>query len=106
MRFKHENCSKIGGKANALLTGIFLSTSGLFNLEVQSLSHGASVFFGLLLSNEILKNEIDEDYINKKFELLKINILLLLGFIFFTTWSVIIFGFYLYLIINYYKKKN
>ena len=97
---------KIGGKANALLTGIFLSTSGLFNLEVQSLSHGASVFFGLLLSNEILKNEIDEDYINKKFELLKINILLLLGFIFFTTWSVIIFGFYLYLIINYYKKKK
>ncbi len=98
---------KIGGKTNALLTGIFLSTSGLFNLEVQSLSHGASVFLGLLLVNEILKNEINEDYIiDKKFELFKINILLLLGFIFFTSWSVIIFGFYLSLIVNYYKKKK
>ena len=98
---------KIGGKTNALLTGLFLSTSGLYNLEVQSLSHGATVFLGLLLVNEIIKNEINEDYIiDKKFELFKINILLLLGFIFFTSWSAIIFGFYLYLIVNYYKKKN
>lgn len=98
---------KIGGKFCALLTGIFLSTSGLFNLEIQSLSHGASVFFGLLLINEILKNKIYEDYIfDKKFELFKINILLLIGFIFFTSWSVIIFGFYSFLVFNYFKKKN
>ncbi len=98
---------KIGGKFNALVTGIFLSTSGLFNLEIQALSHVASVFFGLLLINEILKNKNYEDYIfNKKFELFKINILLFLGFIFFTSWSVIIFGFYSFLIFTYFKKKN
>ena len=98
---------KIGGSLNAILSGLFLSISGLFNLEIQSISHGASVFFGLLLINELLKNKIIEDYIfNKKFDLFKINILLLAGFIFFSTWSVIIFGFYFFLILNYYRKKN
>ena len=57
---------KIGGSLNAILAGLFLSISGLFNLEIQSISHGASVFFGLLLINELLKNKISEDYIFNK----------------------------------------
>ena len=90
---------KIGGSLNAILAGLFLSISGLFNLEIQSISHGASVFFGLLLINELLKNKISEDYIfNKKFDLFKINILLLAGFIFFNMvcnnfWFLFFFNF-------------
>ena len=98
---------KIGGSLNAILAGVFLSISGLFNLEILSLSHGATVFFGLLLINEILKSKINEDYIfNKKFRLFKINIIFLIGFIFFSSWSVIIFGFYFFLFLNYLKKKD
>lgn len=98
---------KIGGSLNAILTGLFLSISGLFNIEILSLSHGATVFFGLLLINEIIKNKINEDYIfNKKFKLFKINLILLIGFIFFSSWSAIIFGFYFFLVLNYLKKKD
>ena len=97
----------ISGKFGALITGLFLAISGLFNLEIQSLSHGATVFFGLLLISELLKHDSEECFIfNKKKALIKINIYLLLGFLFFTSWSVIIFGFYLFLTFRLLKRKD
>lgn len=104
-------CTKIAdliaGKKVAFITGIFISSSGLFNLEVQSLSLGVTVMFGLFIIKEFIKiNELKDLISINKIYLNKINIYLFLGFIFFSTWSILIFSFYSMLLFSILNTKE
>ena len=90
--------NKIFDKQVAFITAIFLSCSGLFSIEIQSLGLGATVLFGFLLIRELSISQINLDLLGKnKKSLFKINLYLFLSFIFFSTWILMILSFYIFL---------
>lgn len=95
----YQISNKLFDRQTAFLTAIFLSCSGLFSIEIQSIGLGATVLFGLLLIREISISKINLDLLNKnKKSLFKVNLYLLGSFIFFSTWILMVISFYLFLL--------
>ena len=98
---------KLFDRQTAFLTAIFLSCSGLFSIEIQSLGLGATVLFGLLLIKELHISPINLDLLNKnKKSLFKVNLYLLGSFLFFSTWILMVLSFYLIVLILIFKSDK
>ena len=49
---------RLGGRRAAFICGILIVGTGLFNLEIQGLGHGAATFFGVLIIYSIFFSKL------------------------------------------------
>ena len=77
---------RLGGRGAAFICGILIVGTGLFNLEIQGLAHGAATFFGILIIREIILHPPDDlSYAKNKTAFLRGGVWAFLGFLFFTS---------------------
>ena len=81
-----EIAGRLGGRGGAAIGGLLVAGTGLFNLEIQGLSHGAATFFGILVIREIILHPPDNlSCKENKAAFLRGSIWASLGFLFFTS---------------------